>query len=467
MSAVIKRDAAGSVSEFADRVAGSFDRLYLSEHKVKGAMRGIGNALDGATSAADLATRSADILAEKLVKGVGGAAAVGAGKLIADAMRKVAADLTAAADTSAAASKAFNALDFKSALASSAQMSAAIDKIRASADAMRESPNPLVKLVSYIKGAADTMDELAAATDRERQALLGLAAQQDRMSVESKVGKTPGQRAEMDRLAQNKKELDQAGQISDPATRAKAQSDIARRQAAEEQIKEDDRHAKSVEQAGKEAAIQEEKIRDAAAKGDAEAQKLADEFDAKKAAEAQKAEEEANKPPPVTRGVGSPSGGSGGGGGGGGMSSRNVAAQSDYGRQLNKQSDLATARAVKAEDAKEARKSIDATKEQIRRDRDAADKYGSHKSDQISDTEALNKQRADREAAEKKARAEQKKGSGKGEVGAAGGKGDGGGGGADKGADKGGDGSGDKGLGDIYKLLDDNLKEMRTYAFVK
>jgi len=461
MSATIRIDAEGSAPEFADRVAGSFDRLSLSEGKVKGAMRGIGQALDGATSAAELATRGADVLADKLVKGVGGAAAVGAGKLIADAMRRVGADLTAAADSASAASKAFNTLDFKSAIASSAQMSAAIDKIKASADAIRESPNPFVQIANYATGAAKNMDELAAATERERQALLGLAAQTDRMSAEAKVGKTPGQRAEIDRLAQNKKELDAAGTISDPATRARAQENIARRQAAEEQIKEDDRHAKSVEQVGKEAAQQEEKIREAAAKGDAEAQKLADEFDAKKAAEAQKAEEEANKPPPVTRGVGGPSGGSGGGGGGG-MSSREVAENSGgYSQQQNKNSDLATAREVKAENQKEAQKSLDRTKDKIRQERNEADKYQNHKADQISNQDALNRQRRDREEAEKKAREEQRKGSGK--------KGEGTEGSKDKGkdADKDADKGGDKGLGDIYTLLDDNLKEMRTYAFVK
>jgi hypothetical protein len=461
MSAVIKIDAEGSAPEFADRVAGSFDRLSLSEHKVKGAMRGIGQALDGATSAAELATRGADILADKLVKGVGGAAAVGAGKLIADAMRRVGADLTAAAESASAASKSFNTLDFKSAIASSAQMSAAIDKIKASADAIRESPNPFVQIANYATGASKNMDELAAATERERQALLGLAAQQDRMSAEAKVGKTPGQRAEIDRLAQNKKELDQANQITDPAKRATAQADIARRQAAEEQIKEDDRHAKAVEQAGKEAAIQEEKIRDAAAKGDAEAQKLADEFDAKKAAEAKKAEEEGNKPPPDTKGVGGPSYGSSGGGGGG-MSSRDVADQSEYGRQANKQSDLATAQAVKAENARDAQQSLDATKEQIRKERNEADKYQNHKNDQISNTEALNRQRKDREEAEKKTREEQRKGSGKGEAGTAGKKKD-----DDKGDGKSGDKGSSKGLDDIYSLLEDNLKEMRTYAFVK
>ena len=461
MSATIRIDAEGSAPEFADRVAGSFDRLSLSEGKVKGAMRGIGQALDGATSAAELATRGADVLADKLVKGVGGAAAVGAGKLIADAMRRVGADLTAAADSASAASKAFNTLDFKSAIASSAQMSAAIDKIKASADAIRESPNPFVQIANYATGAAKNMDELAAATERERQALLGLAAQTDRMSAEAKVGKTPGQRAEIDRLAQNKKELDAAGTISDPATRARAQENIARRQAAEEQIKEDDRHAKSVEQVGKEAAQQEEKIREAAAKGDAEAQKLADEFDAKKAAEAQKAEEEANKPPPVTRGVGGPSGG--GGGGGGGMSSREVAEQSDYGRELNKQSDRATARAIKDENSREAQKSLDRTKDKIRQERNEADKYQDHKADQISNQDALNRQRRDREEAEKKAREEQRKGSGKKGEGTEGSKDEGKGKDADKDADKG----GDKGLGDIYTLLDDNLKEMRTYAYVK
>jgi len=458
MSATIRIDAEGSAPEFADRVAGSFDRLSLSEGKVKGAMRGIGQALDGATSAAELATRGADVLADKLVKGVGGAAAVGAGKLIADAMRRVGADLTTAAESASAASKAFNALDFKSAIASSAQMSSAIDKIRASADAIRESPNPFVQIANYATGAAKNMDELAAATERERQALLGLAAQQDRMSAEAKVGKTPGQRAEIDRLAQNKKELDQANTISDPATRAKAQSDIARRQAAEEQIKEDDRHAKAVAEAGKEAAIQEEKIRDAAAKGDADARKLVDEFDAKKAEEAKKAQEDAAKAQDKSDRESRPSYG-GGGEGGGGMSSRDVAAQSEYGRQSNKQSDLATARAIKAENARDAQQSLDATKAQIRKERDAADKYQSHKDDQISNVDALNRQRRDREEAEKKTREEQRKGSGTKEAGTAGGKGEG--------ADKGGADSGDKGLDDIYKLLEDNLKEMRTYAFVK
>jgi len=462
MSATIRIDAEGSAPEFADRVAGSFDRLSLSEGKVKGAMRGIGQALDGATSAAELATRGADVLADKLVKGVGGAAAVGAGKLIADAMRRVGADLTTAAESASAASKAFNALDFKSAIASSAQMSATIDKIKASADAIRESPNPFVQIANYATGAAKNMDELAAATERERQALLGLAAQQDRMSAEAKVGKTPGQRAEIDRLAQNKKELDQANTISDPATRAKAQSDIARRQAAEEQMKEDDRHAKSVAEAGKEAAIQEEKIRDAAAKGDAAARKLVDEFDAKKAEEAKKAQEDAAKAQDKLNRESQPSY-DGGGGGGGGMSSRDVAAQSEYGRQANKQSDRATAQAIKAENARDAQQSLDATKAQIRKERDAADKYQSHKDDQISNTEAVNRQRRDREEAEKKTREEQRKGSGKKEAETAEGKGKG----ADKGADKGKDGSGDKGLDDIYKLLEDNLKEMRTYAFVK
>lgn len=461
MSAVIKIDAEGSAPEFADRVAGAFDRLSLSEGKVKGAMRGIGSALDGATSAADLASRGADVLADKLVKGVGGAAAVGAGKQLGDAMRRVGADLTAAAESASSAAKAFNTLDFKSAIASSAQMSAAIDKIKASADAIRESPNPFVQIANYATGATKNMDELAAATERERQALLGLAAQQDRMSAEAKVGKTPGQRAEIDRLAQNKKELDQAGTISDPATRARAQADIPRRQAAEEQIKEDDRHAKSVAEVGKEAAVQEEKIREAAAKGDAEAKKLVEEFDAKKAAEAKKAQEDADKPQASRV---SPGGLMGGGGGSApaGMSSRDVASQSEYGRQLNKQSDLATQRAIKAENAGAAQQSLDATKEQIRKERDANDKYQSHKADQISNTEALNRQRADREEADKKAREEQRKGSGKAEAGTADDKKDG------KGAgDKGGAAAKEKGIGDIYTLLSDNLKEMRTYAFVK
>ena len=460
MSAVIKIDAEGSAPEFADRVAGAFDRLSLSEGKVKGAMRGIGSALDGATSAADLASKGADVLADKLVKGVGGAAAVGAGKLIGDAMRRVGADLTAAAESASSAAKAFNALDFKSAIASSAQMSAAIDKIKASADAIRESPNPFVQIANYATGATKNMDELAAATERERQALLGLAAQQDRMSAEAKVGKTPGQRAEIDRLAQNKKELDQAGTISDPATRARAQADIARRQAAEEQIKEDDRHAKSVEQVGKEAAIQEEKIREAAAKGDAEAKKLVEEFDAKKAAEAKKAQEDADKPQASRV---SPGGLMGGGGSApAGMSSRDVASQSEYGRAITKSSDLRTAQLIKQENARDAQQSLDNTKAQMRKERDENDKYMSHKSDQISNQDALNRQRKDREEAETKARAEQRKGSGKAEAGTAGDKKDG------KGAgDKGEAAAKEKGIGDIYTLLSDNLKEMRTYAFVK
>jgi hypothetical protein len=462
MSAVIKIDAEGSAPEFADRVAGAFDRLSLSEGKVKGAMRGIGSALDGATSAADLASRGADVLADKLVKGVGGAAAVGAGKLIGDAMRRVGADLTAAADSASAASKAFNTLDFKSAIASSAQMSAAIDKIRASADAIRESPNPFVQIANYATGASKNMDELAAATERERQALLGLAAQQDRMSAEAKVGKTTGQRAEIDRLAQNKKELDQANQISDPAKRATAQEDIARRQAAEEQIKEDDRHAKSVAEVGKEAAIQDEKIRDAAAKGDAEAQKLVEEFDAKKAAEAKKAQEDADKALAKEQAPKPSYGGGTTGGAPSGMSSRDVAAQSDYGRQLNQQSDRATARAVKEENARDAQQSLDRTKDNIRKERNEADKYQNHKDDQIGNQEALNRQRKDREEGEKKAREEQRKGSKK--------EGDDGkkqedGRGGDKGDAKG--KKSGKDLDDIYKLLDDNLKEMRTYAYVK
>jgi chemotaxis protein histidine kinase CheA len=295
----------------------------LSESKVKGAMKGIGSALDGATSASDLATKGVNVLVDKLSKGLANTGAVAVGKMLGDAMRKLGADLTAAAESASAASKAFNTLDFKSAIASSAQMSATIDKIKASADAIRNSPNPFIQIADYAFGATKNMDELAAATERERQALLGLAAQQDRMSAEAKVGKTPAQRAEIDRLAQNKKELAQAGTISDPATRARAQEDIARRQAAEEQIKEDDRHAKSVAEVGKEAAIQEEKIREAAAKGDAEAKKLVEEFDAKKAAEAKKAQEDADKPQASRV---SPGGLMGGGGGSApaGMSSRDV-----------------------------------------------------------------------------------------------------------------------------------------------
>lgn len=459
MSAVIRIDAEGSAPEFADRVAGAFDRLSLSEGKVKGAMRGIGSALDGATSAADLASRGADVLADKLVKGVGGAAAVGAGKLIADAMRRVGADLTAAAESASAASKAFNALDFKSAIASSAQMSAAIDKIRASADAIRESPNPFVQIANYATGATKNMDELAEATERERQALLGLAAQMDRMSAEAKVGKTPGQRSEIDRLAQNKKELDQAGLISDPAIRARAQENIARRQAAEEQIKEDDRHAKSVEQVGKEAAIQEEKIREAAAKGDEEARKLLEEFDAKKAAEAKKAQEDADKatqeqaPKKTNTSIG------GGAGSGGGISSREVLEQTKYGRNLLKESDKNIAREVKRENEAEARKTLDATKAKIRAERTAASRLGIESKDFIDDQEALNRIQRDREEAERKAREQQRKGGGKGA--------EGGDGKAKDGEGEGGEAATkEKGLGDIYRLLDDNLKEMRTYALV-
>lgn len=458
MSATITIDAEGSAPEFADRVAGAFDRLSLSEGKVKGAMRGISSALDGATSAADLATKGADILTDKLVKGVGGAAAVGAGKLIADAMRRVGADLTVAADSASAASKAFNALDFKSAIASSAQMSAAIDKIRASADAIRESPNPFVQIANYATGATKNMDELAAATERERQALIGLAAQQDRITAESKVGKTPGQRAEIDRLAQNKRELDQANLISDPAMRERAREDIARRQAAEEQIKEDDRHAKAVEQAGKEAATQEEKIRDAAAKGEAAAQKIADEYDAKKLEETKKAQEDEEKAQNKsneklkTSLIGGTSGGTLLG-----MSSRDVAAQSEYGRQVNKMSDLATSRAIKEENARETQRSLDATKEQIRRERDAADKFQSHKDDQISNTEALNKQRSDREAAEKKSREEQGKGGRPAK--------DATGEGKKKADDQGAEGQPSE-LSKIHELLQKNLEEMRTYAYV-
>ena len=461
MSAVIRIDAEGSAPEFADRVAGAFTRLSVSDEKVKGAMRGIGSALNGATSAADLASRGADVLADKLVKGFGGAAAVAAGKQISDAMRRVGADLTAAAESASAASKAFNTLDFKSAIASSAQMSAAIDKIKASADAIRESPNPFVQIANYATGATKNMDELAEATERERQALLGLAAQMDRMSAEAKVGKTPGQRSEIDRLAQNKKELDQAGLISDPAARARAQENIARRQAAEEQIKEDDRHAKSVEQVGKEAATQDEKIREAAVKGDAEAQKLLEEFDAKKAAEAKKAQEDADKatqeqaPRKTNTSIG------GGAASGGGMSLREVLEQGKYGQNLLTESDKNIAREVKKENEAEARKSIDATKAKIRAERTASSRLGIENKDTIDDQEALNRIQRDREEELRKAREAQRKGGGKADAGTAGGKG------GEEPGDKRGEPEKEKGIGDIYKLLDDNLKEMRTYALVK
>jgi hypothetical protein len=240
--------------------------------------------------------------------------------------------------------------------------------------------------------------------------------------------------------------------------RERAREDIARRQAAEEQIKEDDRHAKAVEQAGKEAATQEEKMRDAAAKGEAAAQKIADEYDAKKLEETKKAQEDEEKAQNKsneklkTSLIGGTSGGTLLG-----MSSRDVAAQSEYGRQVNKMSDLATSRAIKEENARETQRSLDATKEQIRRERDAADKFQSHKDDQISNTEALNKQRSDREAAEKKSREEQGKGGRPAK--------DATGEGKKKADDQGAEGQPSE-LSKIHELLQKNLEEMRTYAYV-
>ena len=120
-------------------------------------------------------------------------------------------------------------------------------------------------------------------------------------------------------------------------------------------------------------------------------------------------------------------------------------------------SDLATSRAIKEENARETQRSLDATKEQIRRERDAADKFQSHKDDQISNTEALNKQRSDREAAEKKSREEQGKGGRPAK--------DATGEGKKKADDQGAEGQPSE-LSKIHELLQKNLEEMRTYAYV-
>lgn len=196
----VRIDAEGNLPSFLDRAGAGFDRMVKSEHNVKGAMKGIAGALDGATSSADFATKAADVLADKFVRGIGGAAVVGATKLVTDQMDKVGEAVRASAESAKSAIDSFekmgSAINFSDAMSKTSGLSSSIVEIQKNLDKVRM--NHITEFISDITGATKAMQGLANSLQITVSNTIALGLAEENRRQASRQGLNPSQLAQLD-----------------------------------------------------------------------------------------------------------------------------------------------------------------------------------------------------------------------------------------------------------------------------
>jgi hypothetical protein len=282
MSAVVKIDGAGNLPTFLDRAQAGLDRMVKSEHNVKGALRGLSEALDSTGNSAQMASQAANVLAERFVRGIGGAAVVGAFKLITDQMNKVSETLGSMAEVAAKAHNQLQAMGdpktFGDATNQAAPLLAAFESINLEIKKMEA--NNFKNLTARLTGVRDEMEKLAASLKLAADAQMALGAASEAKRTRDISGMNPEQVKRYDLNLSRKAELDRAQSIGNADLRESAIQNLKDRYDQEDTNTLNANRAK----ADAEAAKYELKGIEADASGAASAEAIGADFDRRRAA---------------------------------------------------------------------------------------------------------------------------------------------------------------------------------------
>lgn len=289
MSAVVKIDGAGSLPSFLEKTQAGFDRIVKSEQNVRGAVQRLSASLDASASGAENAARAANVLAEKFVRGLGGAAAIGAATALAGAIRDVGGSVNAAGQ---AAAKAIDRLqdlgdprNFSDAVTRSNDLRQGIAGINQ--ELAKVESNPLHKFLASITGAKNEMQELLKTMQRmaDSQLALGMVAEARTGAFTSGMSKDDRDLFEISEKTRAR--VASTSQIKDPMLRQQAVSAAYEIGARERNAKLDEIAAKNkapADSAGVASARLELRGIDAGISGAAAAEQIGVRFDQERAA---------------------------------------------------------------------------------------------------------------------------------------------------------------------------------------
>jgi hypothetical protein len=203
--------------------------MVKSEQNVKSAIRGVSSALDSSASAAENAGRAAQVLADKFVRGLGAAAAVGVAKILADQIGTVNDSLQRAASSADQALDQFSRLAQANSLEESAAQAQTLSSAASAinAELAKMESNRLTNFVAGITGAREEMEKLAKSLQTAADFQKELAAAQElaRTKELSGLSEEEKKRKQFQNSLEDQKNKALAG-ISDPAARDRAAADL-------------------------------------------------------------------------------------------------------------------------------------------------------------------------------------------------------------------------------------------------
>ena len=223
MSAVVKIDGAGNLPTFLDRAQAGLDRMVKSEHNVKGALRGLSEALDSTGNSAQMASQAANVLSEKFVRGLGGAAVVGAVKIVADQINNMAEIIGQVGEKAAKAIDQLQAMsdpsNFQEAVSQSASLKQTMGEINE--EILKIEKNPLRNFISQITGAKEEMQKLAETMKRVSETNVAFGAMRGEKRALDTMGMTPEQVKQYDLSQKRNQQIEEASKLS-PGLREQA-----------------------------------------------------------------------------------------------------------------------------------------------------------------------------------------------------------------------------------------------------
>jgi hypothetical protein len=223
MSAVVKIDGAGNLPTFLDRAQAGLDRMVKSEHNVKGALRGLSEALDSTGNSAQMASQAANVLSEKFVRGLGGAAVVGAVKIVADQINNMAEIIGQVGEKAAKAIDQLQAMsdpsNFQEAVAQSASLKQTMGEINE--EILKIEKNPLRNFIAQTTGAKEEMQKLAETMKRVAETSVAFGAMRGEKRALDTMGMTPEQVKQYDLSQKRNQQIEEASKLS-PGLREQA-----------------------------------------------------------------------------------------------------------------------------------------------------------------------------------------------------------------------------------------------------
>jgi hypothetical protein len=234
------------------------------DNQARSSFREFNKQLTTVKDATDAAMRGAEALQKVFIKSLFGTAVIGAANLVADTIRDVGNQLSAAGQAAEQANQKLNQLGQITGLEQGRSAAGALqESLKKTNDTLAELDASggynLKNLVASLSGAKDVMKDLAETTQSQIDLTLKLAAAEEARRQKERAGMTDQerQRADLeDRLTKEAKAL--TSQITDPKARAEAEASLAQarntqlsefdtkgadaadRKARDEQVKSDD-----------------------------------------------------------------------------------------------------------------------------------------------------------------------------------------------------------------------------------